>query len=58
MRLTGWKARRAGGRITVTGKDEEGESAKIVGVDYIEPRGRMIVAVDKDGEEHILVSDF
>ena len=54
MHLTNWKARRAGPRITVTGTGEDGKPAKIVGVDVIEPRGRLIVAVDKDGGEHIL----
>jgi hypothetical protein len=37
MKLLDWTARRAGGRITVTGKDEGGKDAKIVGVDTIEP---------------------
>jgi hypothetical protein len=32
----------------------ESQPAKIVGVDVIEPRGRMIVAIDKEGDEHIL----
>jgi len=45
---------RAGGRITVTGKGEGGDSTKIVGVDVIEPRGGRIIAKDKDGEEHQL----
>ncbi len=57
MHLTNWKARRAGGRITINGTDQNGEPAKIVGVDVIEPRGRLIVAVDKDGGEHILRVD-
>lgn len=56
MKLKNWKARRAGGRITITGFDEAGNPAKVVGVDVIEPRGRLIVAVDKDRGEHILES--
>lgn len=61
MKLSNWKARRAGGRITVYGKDEKGADAKIVGVDVIEPRkaGFMrttIVAVDLHGTEHELVA--
>lgn len=54
MHLFDWKAKRAGGRITVYGK-ENGVDAKIVGVDKIEPRGGKIVATDKAGEEHTLV---
>lgn len=59
MHLTNWKARRAGGRITVTGTDAAtGQPGKIVGVDYIEPRvvGRLprIVAVDKNAVTHTL----
>lgn len=34
--LTNWKAKRAGGRMTVYGKDEAGNETKVVGVDYIE----------------------
>lgn len=55
--LKNWKARRAGGRITVTGDETDGTAGKIVGVDYIEPReaeGGRIVAVDKNGVEHEL----
>ena len=55
MHLFNWKARRAGGRITVTGKDSGGDAAKIVGVDVIEPRNGRIIAKDKTGEEHLLV---
>jgi hypothetical protein len=57
MKLFDWTARRAGGRITVTGKDEQGQDAKIVGVDTIEPHygGRECVqATDRDGVTHEL----
>lgn len=54
MLLYDWKARRAGGRITIYGKAAGGDAARIVGVDVIEPRAGRIVAVDKDGEEHEL----
>lgn len=59
MRLTNWTARRAGGRITVTGTNEEGKDAKIVGVDKIvlDPDGECkhaVFAVDKTGAVHIL----
>ena len=58
MHLTNWKARRAGGRITVTGIDiDTGEAAKIVGVDVIEPSGKgRIVALDKNNVAHTLAS--
>lgn len=35
-KLTDWRAKRAGGRMTVYGKNERGEDAKVVGVDRIE----------------------
>jgi hypothetical protein len=55
--LTNWKARRAGGRITVTGTNKEGAPDKIVGVDRIEPRhdcDSAVFAFDRFGEVHIL----
>lgn len=54
MHLNNWKARRAGGRITVYGKDADGNDAKIVGVDKIEPVKGTIIATDKNGTEHML----
>ncbi|WP_422057363.1 hypothetical protein [Sphingomonas sp.] len=60
MHLTSWKARRAGGRITINGKDEQGKDAKIVGVDVIEPRifngVPGIYATDKNGDVHRLMA--
>lgn len=35
-KLTMWRAKRAGGRMTVYGKDELGNDTKVVGVDRIE----------------------
>jgi hypothetical protein len=35
-KLTNWTAKRAGARMTVYGKDENGAEAKIVGVDRVE----------------------
>jgi len=55
MRIFSWKARRAGGRITITGEDNGGARAKIVGVDVISPHGNRVFATDKNGEEHELV---
>lgn len=52
--LTDWRARRAGGRITVTGKEADGSAGKIVGVDAIWPQGGEIVAIDKHGTVHAL----
>lgn len=53
--LKNWKARRAGGRITITGTDAlTGRDDKIVGVDFIEPAGHGCRAVDKHGAEHRL----
>jgi hypothetical protein len=54
MHLFEWKAKRAGGRITVYGRDKDRQPAKIVGVDKIEPRGSRIIATDKAGDEHDL----
>lgn len=59
--LTLWKARRAGGRITIVGRlrlqdGSPGREDKIVGVDVIEPRDGQIIATDKDGGEHLLVA--
>lgn len=57
MKLTDWTARRAGGRITVTGTGENGQPAKIVGVDTIEPHfgGRPCVqAKDRNNVVHEL----
>lgn len=54
MHLTNWKARRAGGRITINGTDPEGNAAKIVGVDVIEPFKGGVIATDKSGAIHKL----
>lgn len=55
MHLTNWKAKRAGGRITVYGTNPAtGIADKIVGVDEIRPWGNKIVAIDKDGKRHEL----
>jgi hypothetical protein len=58
MHLTNWKARRAGGRITINGTDELGRAAKIVGVDVIEPTGTgkppWLKATDMRNFEHTL----
>lgn len=55
--LSNWKAKRAGGRITVYGVDENGRSTKIPNVDVIEPACGHAVATDKNGETHRLVTN-
>lgn len=57
--LKDWKARRAGGRITINGRKalqdgSAGDPIKLVGVDAIEPRDGKVIAIDKDGTEHEL----
>jgi hypothetical protein len=56
-RLTNWTARRAGGRITITGTDNTGHQVKITNVDTIESRHADAphpVATDKSGERYVL----
>lgn len=60
LTLRGWKARRAGGRITVTGIDiETNADAKIVGVENITPPAdhskHEVVATDRHGTIHRLI---
>jgi hypothetical protein len=50
-KLYSWKARRAGGRITVTHS-----CGKVANVDVIEPRGGVIVATVADGREFELAN--
>lgn len=55
MKLKDWTAKRAGGRITVTGIDiETDQPQKIVGVDKISVSDGVIVAIDKNASFHIL----
>lgn len=56
MTLTNWTAKRAGGRITVTGVDGEGQPKKITGIDQIEAgkEGAPPIATDKDGTKYYL----
>lgn len=53
-RLTDWSARRSGGRITITARDDTGAEVKVSNVDTIAPRGGQIIATDKYGEEFVL----
>lgn len=55
--LKNWKAKRAGGRITVYGIDTRtGKPARLVGVDRIEPIDGKIIAIDKNENHHRLVA--
>lgn len=51
--LTNWKARRAGGRITINATDKAtGRPIKVVAVDSIDGRsGKPPIATDKDGRQ-------
>lgn len=57
-----WSAKRAGGRITVSGLVAKpgavagtGEPIKIVGVDRIEPRDGKVIATDLNSVEYELL---
>lgn len=50
VKLYGWKARRSGGRITVTHS-----AGKVSNVDTIELRGGGVIATAADGSEYRLM---
>lgn len=63
--LKNWTAKRAGGRITITGETADGKPRKVVGVDTIEAGGATVgtgelnervvpVATDKNGVNYAL----
>lgn len=57
--ISNWKARRAGGRITITGLDKDGAEFKVTGVDTIaagDSAGAATwpVATDKNGAKYFL----
>ncbi len=54
QRLKHWKARRAGGRITIVHSPEVGVYQKVVGVDTIEATADGIIATDKNGAKYVL----
>lgn len=56
MHISNWSASRSGPSLTVRGTaDSDGSKVKIANVAKIETRGRIVVAVERDGgEEHIL----
>lgn len=55
MHIINWSARRSGPAMTIRGTAEsDGSRVKLTGVRWIETRGRLVVALDSEGEEHIL----
>lgn len=56
--IKSWKAKRAGGRITIYGRTEAGADTKVVGVDSITTDGPVdcpyVVAIDKSGARYRL----
>lgn len=56
MHISNWSASRSGASMTVTGAaDTDGSKVKLANIGKIEVRGRIVVAVEREGgEEHIL----
>lgn len=52
--LKNWTAKRAGGRITLTGVAHDGLTLKVVGVDTITGSARGIIATHKSGQNYQL----
>lgn len=52
--LYNWAARRAGGRITIYGRNHIGDAERLVGVDKIDIEHECPVATTKDGEKVLL----
>lgn len=55
--ISEWEARRAGGRITINGKDQDGKAIKVTCIDAIEklPDAPFPIATRNDGSEYELV---
>jgi hypothetical protein len=53
-RLKNWRAKRAGGRITIYAKTEGGVDRRVPSVDVIEATSEGIIATDKDGTKYAL----
>lgn len=45
-----WNAKRAGGRITIYGLDQDGASIRVPNVDNIKPEDGKVVATNKNGD--------
>lgn len=54
-RIFKWRARRAGGRITIYGKAADGADRRISNVDQIEATDNGTTATDKDGATYALM---
>lgn len=55
QRLKHWRARRAGGRITIVYRKDDGSEGKVVGVDSIESVDENgIIAKDRNGALYVL----
>jgi len=52
--LFAWTARRSGGRITITARDDTGAEVKVPNVDTIRLKNGRVVATDKDHTEYEL----
>lgn len=50
-----WTAKRAGGRITITGVNDQGQPRKVVGVDSIDSSPGGPMAIDKNGTHYCLM---
>lgn len=56
MQIRSWKAQRSGANIRITGYDTSSQQDVKVQVTSIEPRrGGLVIATDKNGNEHTLV---
>lgn len=55
-RLFKWRAKRAGGRITIYAKDEKGGERRVPHVDVIEATINGVAATDKDGNIYALMA--
>lgn len=54
-RLFKWRAKRAGGRITIYAKDDAGNDRRVPHVDAIEATDNGVTAIDKDGRAYALM---
>jgi len=58
MHISNWSVCRSGAGLTVRGTaDIDGSKVKLSNIVKLETRGRLVVAIERDGEEHILRVD-
>lgn len=55
-RIFKWKARRAGGRITIYGKTADGRDLRVPNVDVIEATDNGVTATDKNDTKYALMA--